>query len=194
MANLELIKDKIDSSKNLSLEELKFLYDYKSLDWDIKKEIIEKRNIKEDLSIIFNCDINQVCLENEPAYCTDCRVFYGNINFVTMRFAYDLKFPKLVMGNLNLKRLKKANNVIFPEEIMGNLYLPSLVGMENCTLPKIIRGNLHINSFEDLDRLVLPDVVLGKIFTFYGYCDKKELLDKYIEKYREEHPVDGKRR
>lgn len=194
MDNLELIKEKIDSGDELSVEELKVLYEYTFLNQDIKNQLIEKRDIKKDLSRLFNCDINQVCLENEPTYCTDCCVYYGNLNFITMRFAYDLKFPKLIVGNLNLKRLKKATNVIFPEEVMGNLYLPSLTVMENCILPKIVRGNLYINSFEDLQELVLPDVVLGKIVTFYGYCDEKEVLVKYIDKLKEEQTRDGKGR
>lgn len=194
MDYLKIIKEKITSGKKLSVEELKVLYQFGSFEQDIKNGLIEKRNIKKDLSRLFNCDINKVCLQNEPAYCTDCRVFYGNLNFITMRFAENIKFPKIIIGNLNLKKLKSATNIIFPEEIMGNLYLSSLTTIENCVLPKIVRGNLYINSFKDLEKLVLPDVVLGKIFTFYGYCDEKEVLDKYIEKFIEEQPNDGKGR
>ena len=144
MKQLTEIIEKHDKNIILSTEELRFLYE---IDKEIGsftyqkdsriKKIINERNIKEDLSRIFNCSINQVGIEKEDLTKKDMYVYYGSITY------------------------NKDENIIMPPVVVGTIYLDdntTIKGFENL---KLITGSLigdylltaeNLTSLEQINR------------------------------------------
>ena len=151
MQYLTTIDNKVKKGYELSQEELKFLYEiYGKIEgFGYEKdprieEIKSKRNEKQDLAKIFNCE--------------EDKVYIGDIEEYNI---YELKDKKVVMGNLSLFNLTNVGTIILPQYISGNLDLRSLTSTEGLVLPQSVHGYLNLSGLTSAKGLVLPQNVVS---------------------------------
>ena len=193
MKLLTLIDKKVNNNIELTLDELKFLYeiDGKITGFGFEKdprieEIKRKRNERKDYSLIFNVKEEEValsqeeCLNNPEKF----KVFPGNMDLSTLTSAdglvlpqhvggyVDLRslasaeglvLPQHVGGYINLRRLNRADGLVLPQHVGGNMYLSSLASAEGLVLPQHVGGNIYLGSLASAEGLVLPQHVGGNI-------------------------------
>ena len=175
MKLLTLIDKKVNNNIELTLDELKFLYEINSKiegfgygkDPRIK-EIKSKRNIKRDYSIIFNIKEEDVALSQEEWKKTPnkFKVLVGNLDLSHYNNLDNIVLPKYISGNLNLSSLSNANGIIFPQQVGGNLELSSLTSAEGVVLPIRVNGDLNLNRLTTANGLVLPQYIGGRLIAF----------------------------
>ena len=170
MKLLTLIDKKVNNNIELTLDELKFLYE---IDDQIKgfgyeedpriKEIKRKRKKRRDYSLIFNVKEEDVALsqkewEKSP---DKFKILVGNLSL-----AYDDigDLPQYVEGDLFLDDVENAEWLVFPQRVGGDLPLNSLESSNGVVLPKYVGGNLSLESLESAKGLVLPQHVGGDIY------------------------------
>ena len=194
MKLLTLIDKKVNNNIELTLDELKFLYE---IDDQIKgfgyeedpriKEIKRKRKKRRDYSLIFNVKEEEVALFKEEwlnnpekfkvlldniyldsLTSTDGLVLPqhvdGNIGLHYLTSAEGLVLPKYVGGFIDLSSLASAEGLVLPESIGGDIYLNSLTGAEGLVLPKYVGRNIGLYSLTNAEGLVFPKSIGGDIF------------------------------
>ena len=172
MKLLTLIDKKVNNNIELTLDELKFLYE---IDGQITgfgywedpriKEIKRKRNERRDYSLIFNVKEEEVALSQEE-YLNNPEKFkfcLGSIDLSSLTSAEDLVLPQLVGGDIDLRSLASAEGLVLPESIGGSIFLSSLTSAEGLVLPKSIGRHIDLRSLTSAEGLVLPQHVGGGI-------------------------------
>lgn len=154
------------NKEDLNKNDLRFLYEiehkinfvgYK--DDDRINEIINTRDIKKDLSIIFDCDIEQISLTRKEALKGDIIAHFGNLDLSDLDDITDVKFPKYILGNLYLNNLKKLKNTILPSYVLYDIDLGNIKSAENIIFPEYVGGCLYLNSMEIFKNIKLPTIV-----------------------------------
>ena len=170
MKLLTLIDKKVNDNIDLTLEELKFLYeiDGQIIGFGYGKdprieEIKRKRNERRDYSLIFNVKEEEVALSqkewlNNPK---KFKALPGNIDLGSLTSAEGLVLPQLVGGNIELRSLASAEGLVLPKSIGGDIDLRSLASAEGLVLPESIGGKIYLNSLTSAEGLVLPQHVRG---------------------------------
>ena len=172
MKLLTLIDKKVNDNIDLTLEELKFLYeiDGQIIGFGYGKdprieEIKRKRNERRDYSLIFNVKEEEVALSqkewlNNPK---KFKALPGNIDLGSLTSAEGLIFPKQVGGNLELDNLVTTEGLVLPESIGGSIDLRSLTSADGLVLPKQLGGGIDLRSLTSAEGLVLPESIGGRI-------------------------------
>ena len=172
MKLLTLIDKKVNDNIDLTLEELKFLYeiDGQIIGFGYGKdprieEIKRKRNERRDYSLIFNVKEEEVALSqkewlNNPK---KFKALPGNIDLGSLTSAEGLIFPKQVGGNLELDNLVTTEGLVLPKSIGGGIDLDSLTSAEGLVLPESIGGGIVLRSLTSAEGLVLPESIDGNI-------------------------------
>ena len=172
MKLLTLIDKKVNDNIDLTLEELKFLYeiDGQIIGFGYGKdprieEIKRKRNERRDYSLIFNVKEEEVALSqkewlNNPK---KFKALPGNIDLGSLTSADGLVLPQHVGGNIFLRHLTSADGLVLPQHVGGNIYLSSLASAEGLVLPKHVGGDIYLSSLTSADGLVLPESIGGRI-------------------------------
>ena len=170
MKLLTLIDKKVNNNIELTLEELKFLYeiDSKITGFGYRKdprieEIKRKRNERRDYSLIYNVKEEEVALSiqewlNNPE---KFKALPGSIDSLYLTSAEGLVLPQLVGGNIELRSLASAEGLVLPKSIGGDIDLRSLASAEGLVLPESIGGKIYLNSLTSAEGLVLPQHVRG---------------------------------
>ena len=194
MKLLTLIDKKVNDNIELTVDELKFLYEIDSqiIGFGYGKdprieEIKRKRNERRDYSLIFNVKEEEVALSiyewlSNPE---KSKVFPGNMDlsnriraeglvlpqhvggFIDLRslvMAEGLVLPESIGGRIDLMSLTNADGLVLPQHVGGDIDLRSLTSAEGLVLPKSIGGNIFLNSLTNADRLVLPESIGGDIY------------------------------
>ena len=173
MKLLTLIDKKVNDNIDLTLEELKFLYeiDGQIIGFGYRKdprieEIKRKRNERKDYSLIFNVKEEEVALSqkewlNNPE---KFKALPGSIDSLYLTSAEGLVLPQLVGGNIELRSLASAEGLVLPKSIGGDIDLRSLASAEGLVLPESIGGKIYLNSLTSAEGLVLPKSIGGDIF------------------------------
>ena len=186
MKLLTLIDKKVNNNIELTLDELKFLYE---IDDQIKgfgyeedpriKEIKRKRKKRRDYSLIFNVKEEEVALsqkewEKSP---DKFKILVGNLSL-----AYDDigDLPQYVEGDLFLDDVENAEWLVFPQRVGGDLPLNSLESSNGVVLPKYVGGNLSLESLESAKGLVLPKYIGGDLNLESLESARGLVLPKYI--------------
>ena len=172
MKLLTLIEKKVNNNIDLTLDELKFLYE---IDGQIIgfghgkdpriKEIKRKRNERRDYSLIFNVKEEEIALSQEE-YLNNPEKFKalpGNIYLDSLTSAEGLVLPQQVGGNIDLSFLTSADGLVLPESIGGSIILFSLTSADGLVLPESIGGSINLFSLTSADGLVLPESIGGSI-------------------------------
>ncbi|MCK4891704.1 MAG: hypothetical protein KAS78_03485, partial [Candidatus Pacebacteria bacterium] len=130
MKFLTQIDKKQKEEKELNIDELKFLYE---IETNIEgfgyqkdpriKEIKEKRDIKEDFSLIAGLPKEQISITKEEALSGEIKFHYGNLDLSGLQSAEGLKLPETVNSSLYLSGLQSAEGLNLPETVNGGLYL-----------------------------------------------------------------------
>ncbi len=202
MKLLTLIDKKVNKNIELSLDELKFLYE---IDNEIDgfgwckdpriQEIKNKRNQKKDFALIYNINEDEVALtqkeweENSKQY----KILLKDINLNHITSAketllleeYECDFdlePKYILSNetnfsnrLNKYTTLSKEELFFPKILRGSLLLKNLISSDSLFLPQIISESLDLKNLTEAKRLVLP-----KIIGLHLYFDKLSNLDDII--------------
>ena len=170
MKLLTLIDKKVNDNIDLTLEELKFLYeiDGQIIGFGYGKdprieEIKRKRNERRDYSLIFNVKEEEVALSqkewlNNPK---KFKALPGNIDLGSLTSADGLVLPQHVGGNIFLRHLTSADGLVLPQHVGGNIYLSSLASADGLVLPESIGGGIDLRSLTSADGLVLPESIGG---------------------------------
>ena len=160
MKVLTEIYNKQKNNQEMSVEELTFLYeiDSKIEGFGYQKdprieEVLSERNIKSDLSRVFNCKESQISLEGEK-FSNDTIYYFGSPNFSDL--TKGLELMQKIKVFLNLSRLTKAEGLVLPQNVVGNLYLNELTTAKGLTLPQTIRGSLDLSGLTTAEGLILP--------------------------------------
>lgn len=199
MKLLTLIDKKVNKNIELSIDELKFLYE---IDNEIEgfgwrkdpriQEIKNKRNQKKDYALIYNVKEIEIALtqkeweENSKQY----KILLKDINLNHITSAketllleeYECDFdlePKYILSKetnfsnqLNKYSVLSKEKLFFPKILRGSLFLKSLISADGLVLPQIISESLDLENLTKAKRLVLP-----KIIGLHLFFDKLSNLD-----------------
>jgi hypothetical protein len=191
MKKMTEIENKVKQSQELTKEDLRFLYEFDDKiegfghERDPRiEEIKNKRNLKNDLGIIFNIPPDRISTTIEESFKDDIVFHYGDISLKFLHHIEELEFPeqfdvdlnlsglesfkklklpKHVCGNVDLSRLKSVDRLELPEDIDGNLDLAFLASAKELKLPKRVNGNLYLHRLTNVDGLELPDYIGGDL-------------------------------
>ncbi len=175
MKYLTEITDKVKKEKELTKDDLRFLYemDEKIQGFGYKKdprikEILDNRNIKEDLAFVLDFKPEQISTTTEEFLNGEDIVYHhGNLDLDSLEeLPENIKFPETVNGNLYFGSLTELpENFEFLKTVRG-LYFGSLTELpENFEFPKTVNGYLDLRSLTGLpDDVKFPETVQGKIY------------------------------
>ena len=191
MKLLTLIDKKINNNIELTLDELKFLYEINSKieGFGYKKdpridEIKKKRKIKKDYALIFDVKEEEVALSQEewkqnpnkfkildsdlylrhlvkPNGLVLPHHINGSLSLSNLTSAEGLVLPQSVGGYLDIRNLTSAEGLVLPQSVGGDLHLWSLTSAEGLVLPQDFSGNLYLSNLTSAEDLVLPQSVGG---------------------------------
>ena len=194
MKLLTLIDKKVNNNIELTLDELKFLYeiDSKIEGFGYEKdprinEIKNKRNIKKDCALIFDVKEEEVALSQEEweenpnkfkVLVSDLYLWLlvkpnglvlphhinGSLFLSALTSAEGLVLPQNIGGDLYLTRLTSAEGLVLPQSIGDSLFLSALTSAEGLVLPQSIGGDLDIHNLDSAESLVLPQNIGGNLY------------------------------
>lgn len=169
MKLLTLIDKKINNNIELTLNELKFLYEINSKieGFGYEKdpridEIKSKRNIKKDYALIFDVKEEKVALSQEEweENPNKFKVLVSDLYLWHLVKPNGLVLPHHINGSLSLSSLTNAEGLVLPQKI-GNLDLSGIISPKGLILPRHIDGNLFLDYLSSTEGLVLPQSVGG---------------------------------
>ena len=172
MKLLTLIDKKVNNNIELTLDELKFLYEINSkiegfgYERDPRiDEIKNKRNIKQDYALIFDVKGEEVALSQEEwkQNPNKFKILDSDLYLWHLVKPNGLVLPHHINGSLSLSNLTSAEGLVLPQNIGGDLLLWSLTSAEGLVLPQSVGGDLHLWSLTSAEGLVLPQSVGGNL-------------------------------
>ena len=187
MKLLTELEEKVKENKELTKEELIFLYEIGSTiegfgyEKDPRiEEIKSKRDPKEDLSIIFNCRKDQVGTKVEDFDTNDIVVYASDIEYLGETVPEQFQHLKAIIGDAKLNSLKNAENLNNLEYICGSAHLDSLEDARDFKSLKYIGGYANLPSLEDSEGLESLEYIGGGAY-FDSLEDARGLNNlKYI--------------
>ena len=204
MKLLTLIDKKVNNDIELTLSELKFLYEINSKieGFGYKKdpridEIKKKRKIKKDYALIFDVKEEEVALSQEewkqnpnkfkildsdlylrhlvkPNGLVLPHHISGSLFLDGLYNAERLILPKSIGNTLSLEGLSTVEGVVLPQKI-GNLDLSGIISPKGLILPRHIDGSLYLDNLTSVEGLVLPQSVGGNL-NLHGLTSAKDLV------------------
>lgn len=181
MKRLTEIEEKNNYKQELTKDDLRFLYQIDSTidgfghheDPRIK-ELIDKREIKSDLSIATGFSENEISINTkEFLNGSDIKYHYGNLDLQHLYSGENLKLPETVSGKLDLGKLIRLDGLKLPKKV-GSLYLSNLTSPLELKLPETISGNLYLGGLKSVEGLKFPRIVEGDL-DLEGLIDAKGL-------------------
>lgn len=172
MKLLTLIDKKVNKNIELSLDELKFLYE---IDNEIEgfgyekdpriQEIKNKRDQKNDCLLIFNVKESEVALSQNEWKSNPKRfkVLLDNLEINKSNSINDFFRLKYICGNLYLGNLKEANDIIITTKISDYIVLNNLTFINSLTINKNIGGYLDLSKLRIAQNLILPEIIGGDL-------------------------------
>ena len=173
MKFLTLIEEKQKNNLELSLDDLKFLYEVDSKiegfgyqDDPRIEEIIFKRDKRKDIAFVYGINENEIAFSEEEWKENKDRikVYYDNLYLNSLTSAEGLKLPDIINGDLDLSSLTSARGLKLPDTVNGYLDLSSLTSARGLKLPNTIKGTLDLRSLTSAEGLKLPDTINGDLY------------------------------
>ena len=189
MKLLTLIDKKVNNNIELTLDELKFLYE---IDGKIDgfgyikdpriKEIKSKRNCKKEFAYLFNSKEEEVALSQEEweSNPEKFKFLLDDLHLSRITNADGLTLPRYIYGDLILDNLISANELVLPQHVGGNLSLDRLESADGLVLPQYVGGSLSLDRLEYADRLVFPQHVGSGLYLCKLYGADELVLPKYV--------------
>ena len=175
MKFLTLIEEKQKNNLELSLDDLKFLYEVDSKiegfgyqDAPRIEEIISKRDKRKDVAFVYGINEDEVALSQTEweANKKKIKVYCGNLDLSYLTSAEGLKLPDIIDGYLDLSKLTSAEGLKLPDTIDGYLDLSKLTSADGLKLPNTINGSLDLDSLTSAKGLVLPNTIKGYLYLY----------------------------
>ena len=197
MKLLTLIDKKVNNNIELTLDELKFLYELNNkiegfgYEKDPRiEEIKRKRNKRRDYSLIFNVKEEEVALSQEEYnnYSGEFKVLVDDFDLNNIIWndhiptSSDSSISMLLDFILDFNILTNNDGIILPQYIVGNLYLNELANANKLVFPKFISGSLSLSHLTNAKEVVLPQYIGGDLY-LRGLTD--------IEKLKLPQNIDG---
>ena len=159
-------------TRELTIDELRFVYEVDNkidgfgYEKDPRiKEILNERNVKKDLSHVFNCSEDEISNKNEDILNGKKIIyFYGDLFLRGITSAKGLTLPQYVGGSLYLENLTSAKGLTLPQNIVGSLYLDSLTSADGLIFPQNFGGSLYLYSLTSADGITLPQNIGGDLY------------------------------
>lgn len=197
MKLLTLIDKKTTIGQDLTKDELKFLYE---MDYDIDgfgysrdpriEEIINRRDIKKDMSFVLDCSEEQIVL-NEEEYINainkgiEVEYSFGSLIVNSIRTIDTIVLPKKTFGGIYFPNLEKANKIIIPEDVNYYIEFEGLRDVNDIIVDKNFQGHLTFNKLSKLQNMNVLSNCSGSISlenlriasglkigdNFHGYLD-----------------------
>ena len=189
MKLLTLIDKKVNNNIELTLDELKFLYEIDGKItgfgyWEDPRieEIKRKRNKRRDYSLIFNVKEEEVALFKEEWLNNPekFKVLLDNIYLDSLTSTDGLVLPKYVDGNIGLHYLTSAEGLVLPQYVGGTIDLHSLTSAEGLVLPQHVGNSIDLHSLTSAEGLVLPESIGGDIYLNSLTSAEGLVLPKYV--------------
>ncbi len=189
MKLLTLIDKKVNNNIELTLDELKFLYE---IDDQIKgfgyeedpriKEIKRKRKKRRDYSLIFNVKEEEVALFKEEWLNNPekFKVLLDNIYLDSLTSTDGLVLPQHVDGNIGLHYLTSAEGLVLPQYVGSTIDLHYLTSAEGLVLPQHVGNSIDLHSLTSAEGLVLPESIGGDIYLNSLTGAEGLVLPKYV--------------
>lgn len=160
MRLLTEIEMKVEKKIELSIEELKFLYEVEDrIDGFGQKkdpriaEIIKKRNAKKDLATIYHCKESQIATELSDFSKDDILFYLGDLQFEGKEIPKEFSHLRRVFGNVSLPNVTSCKELSSLEVVEGNFSIPlvrSSAGLESL---RLINGNAEFDSLVNASSL-----------------------------------------
>lgn len=179
MKLLTLIDKKVNNNIELTLDELKFLYELNNkiegfgYEKDPRiEEIKRKRNKRRDYSLIFNVKEEEVALSQEE-YNNSSGEFKVLVDDFDLNYiiwndhiptSSDSSISMLLDFILDFNFLTNNDGIILPQYIVGNLYLNELANANKLVFPKFISGSLSLSHLTNAKEVVLPQYIGGDLY------------------------------
>ena len=172
MKRLTLIEEKQKNNQELTLDDLKFLYEVDSriegfgYQKDPRiKEIISKRDKRKDIVFAYGVNEDEIAFSKEEWEENKDRikVYYGNLDLSNLTSDEGLVLPDIINGSLDLRGLTTAKGLVLPDTINGDLDLRGLTSVKNVKLPTAVNGNLNLGNLTSVEGLILPTTVNGNL-------------------------------
>lgn len=173
MKLLTLIEEKHKNNQELSLYDLKFLYE---VDSEIKgfgyekdpriEEIISKRDKRKDIARVYSVKEDEVALSHKEwkENKEKIKICCGNLYLNDLKSAKGLKLPNIVIGGVSLDNLMSSEGLVLPDIIKGNLYLENLTSAKGLKLPSTIIGYLNLEKLISAEGLKFPNTINGRLY------------------------------
>ena len=189
MKLLTLIDKKGNNNIELTLDELKFLYEIDGKItgfgyWEDPRieEIKRKRNKRRDYSLIFNVKEEEVALFKEEWLNNPekFKVLLDNIYLDSLTSTDGLVLPQYVDGNIGLHYLTSAEGLVLPQYVGGTIDLHYLTSAEGLVLPQHVGNSIDLHSLTSAEGLVLPESIGGDIYLNSLTSAEGLVLPKYV--------------
>lgn len=164
MKRLTEIDERNNDGEKLTIDEIRFLYQFDSKiegfgrkENQMIKEIVKKRDIKSDLSLVTGYPKEQISTTEKEALSGGIKIHWGDLNLSELKSVKGFNFPEeRIMGNLNLWSLRSAEGVKLSKEIDGDLDLSTLESAEGLKFPEKIGNRLKLFDIKSAKGLKLP--------------------------------------
>lgn len=178
MKLLTLIDKKVNNNIELTLDELKFLYELNNkiegfgYENDPRiEEIKSKRNKRRDYSLIFNVKEEEVALSQEEYNNSsgEFKVLVDDfdLNYISwddhIPTSSDSSISMLLDFILDFNILTNNDGIILPQYVVGNLYLNELANANKLVFPKFISGSLYLSHLTNAKEVILPQYIGGNL-------------------------------
>ena len=178
MKLLTLIDKKVNNNIELTLDELKFLYELNNkiegfgYENDPRiEEIKSKRNKRRDYSLIFNVKEEEVALSQEEYNNSsgEFKVLVDDFDLNHIIFndhipnSSDSSISMLLDFILDFNFLTNNDGIILPQYVVGNLYLNELANANKLVFPKFISGSLYLSHLTNAKEVILPQYIGGNL-------------------------------
>ena len=189
MKLLTLIDKKVNNNIELTLDELKFLYEIDGKItgfgyWEDPRieEIKRKRNKRRDYSLIFNVKEEEVALFKEEWLNNPekFKVLLDNIYLDSLTSTDGLVLPQHVDGNIGLHYLTSAEGLVLPQYVGSTIDLHYLTSAEGLVLPQHVGNSIDLHSLTSAEGLVLPESIGGDIYLNSLTSAEGLVLPKYV--------------
>ena len=183
LKKLTAIEEKNNKGIPLSTEDLMFLYEVneKILSFTDEKDyridkILNQRNAKEDLSKVFNCNIDEIGTNKEELTSKKVKVYYGDIDYTNDD---NIIVPKVVLGNIYLNESIEIKGFDNLEIVSGSLLGENLITADNLISLRQVNNSINFPNLKNAKGLenlqkVGKTVVLSSLNSLEGLSNLKE--------------------
>ena len=154
MQYLTMLEQKQEEGLEFSFDDLTFLYRINDkidgFGWEADPrimEIMQKRNAKKDLSIIFKIPENEIAIKlNDFEENKNVRFFCGDLNWTEDKVPSYFSKLQIILGNANFRNIKDSLGLESLQSIKGNALFHSLTNAEGLSSLQNIEGDAYFYS------------------------------------------------